>query len=725
MFVWAYLTFLTVHATQPNIRPSAYLDCADSAEWTEFRLKLSESKINNYTFDEPLYNQALGLFEKYYTSVDFMDSLFLHEQICRPEIPILSEAQIRGPSHEAVSTSNDRFCFVGFVSATFYIAIHRLSFDAASANELLQLGAVLLGKELALDYFRSTSWPIAGLDLFLNLNSTVFTTADEIFAWPPIPPLAMEAFYAFPVSRAIPFRQSRRRSDTTGPRFAVIGTHGTLSREPVDWLYRLHGRSFDVRYYGLEARWCTLMQFLCGNHWRPELSDLLEKVEKNGKFTWDSLKEEVTKIVAQDDFLVNAEVLVCTEPLTVCLIILEVLADQFAKNPYMIGYFGVALLNLLPYGETASFWKLFDRFVTSSDRFVAASNAPMVSEQFFYQSGVRFPSIRPFSFYTETTHWPRNAKRAFVWKSSIASFGTFQCVVDETRFANPLFSWSIDFMEKRTTYDEAAGYDAIILLPWDTAIMTFYEFYSLGIPIFMPSEKFSIYQFTHTRGQLTVGEPHYRSIRPGHTPYAVQYVQEDVLPERTRNHGVQGLRVAQQLLEDILDKVMKSENADVSRNLVHSALELAKDMKYLISVVDENSGDTYSSAGEIRKANAGDLSWMRGRQDDVNYSHPFSPFQMTPPGSSDYVRKLAGVWWLRNDIRFEAMRYWNQFSDYEIFPGVIKFDNVLDLFEKMQNVDLATVKSVMEKYNLRSEEDVRSFWSEAYDRAFRYIDSQG
>jgi hypothetical protein len=146
-------------------------------------------------------------------------------------------------------------------------------------------------------------------------------------------------------------------------------------------------------------------------------------------------------------------------------------------------------------------------------------------------------------------------------------------------------------------------------------------------------------------------------------------------------------------------------------------------MKYLISVVAEEAEDSYSSAGPIYQGNIEDLSWVSARQNPQNFTHPFTPFQMTPPGSSDYIKKIAGIWWLRNDTRFKSMRYWNQFSDYDIFPGIIKFDSVPDLLQKLDQANLESVKDTMNQYNGITRKFAHSFWYQTYQRAFRYVEA--
>ncbi|CAE7399924.1 unnamed protein product [Symbiodinium natans] len=46
---------------------------------------------------------------------------------------------------------------------------------------------------------------------------------------------------------------------------------------------------------------------------------------------------------------------------------------------------------------------------------------------------------------------------------------------------------------------------------------------------------------------------------------------------------------------------------------------------------------------------------------------------MSNRDSNDWTRMRKGGWWLRRGPRFDAMRYWHQFSDFARFPGLQYF----------------------------------------------------
>ncbi|KAF4708178.1 hypothetical protein FOZ62_015683, partial [Perkinsus olseni] len=151
--------------------------------------------------------------------------------------------------------------------------------------------------------------------------------------------------------------------------------------------------------------------------------------------------------------------------------------------------------------------------------------------------------------------------------------------------------------------------------------MTFYELYSMEVPIFIPSEEW-MYRLLYQRGQLSVGEAMYQAVRPGHRPYAVTHGEDDVnadddeqskeildsgdgLPE-SREAGVRSADTARDVAENLLLKAMeaaKGQDLETSAMYTGLALDLVRDMKYFLSVALNTTAveDTYSSVGVIRR----------------------------------------------------------------------------------------------------------------------------
>merc|ERR1740121_3341579 len=90
--------------------------------------------------------------------------------------------------------------------------------------------------------------------------------------------------------------------------------------------------------------------------------------------------------------------------------------------------------------------------------------------------------------------------------------------------------------------------------------------------------------------------------------------------------------------------------------------------------------------------------------------HPYTPFQMSTRDSNDWTRMRKGGWWLRRGVRFDAMRYWYQFSDFARFPGLQYFSNLPELICLSQSMDVQQAVAQMRRYNEESLVHSATFW---------------
>ncbi|CAJ1367110.1 unnamed protein product [Effrenium voratum] len=93
--------------------------------------------------------------------------------------------------------------------------------------------------------------------------------------------------------------------------------------------------------------------------------------------------------------------------------------------------------------------------------------------------------------------------------------------------------------------------------------------------------------------------------------------------------------------------------------------------------------------------------------------HPYTPFQMSTRDSNDWTRMRKGGWWLRRGARFDAMRYWHQFSDFARFPGLQYFANIPELLCQAQSMDIPAITQAMYEYNQITLAHSSAFWADA------------
>merc|ERR1712066_35628 len=98
------------------------------------------------------------------------------------------------------------------------------------------------------------------------------------------------------------------------------------------------------------------------------------------------------------------------------------------------------------------------------------------------------------------------------------------------------------------------------------------------------------------------------------------------------------------------------------------------------------------------------------RSDSAMPWHPYTPFQMSNRDSNDWTRMRKGGWWLRRGIRFDAMRYWYQYSDFARFPGLLRFANVAEFLCMSRSLQVHTATDRMRRYNRRTLAHSAAFW---------------
>eukprot|EP00429_Kryptoperidinium_foliaceum_P062109 CAMPEP_0176083718 /NCGR_PEP_ID=MMETSP0120_2-20121206/41888_1 /TAXON_ID=160619 /ORGANISM="Kryptoperidinium foliaceum, Strain CCMP 1326" /LENGTH=484 /DNA_ID=CAMNT_0017417509 /DNA_START=60 /DNA_END=1510 /DNA_ORIENTATION=+ len=472
------------------------------------------------------------------------------------------------------------------------------------------------------------------------------------------------------------------------------------------------------------------------------LSRLFKDAEKDPyKFSWRAMVNTIEEIYAADEHLRHAELMVCTEPLAGCLMLRQVAAGHGRALP-LLGYFGVALLNSCPPEDIDIFWDSFSQVWQMSGEekptAVLAVNNLILSEQIYYQSGYRMPYIRAHGLYTGMSYAPTRLNEVLVWRAPLFMYSTTRCAMDRFMQGMPDFPMFFKFMEEDESiaYEDVAKYKAAVLIPWDHALMTFYELYSARVPLLLPAAEW-MYRFLYQRGQLSVGERMYQAIMPGHTPPHVEFADAEEYKEKSGppdpKTGMASAKTARGVAEDMLTRGLAAPDVETAKQYLKAALELVQDMRYFLTVAENKTHeDSYSSMGVVRRSaiaaatpgapapglSAAAASAAERAQrmaaaagDRTAPWHPYTPFQMSPRDSNDWTRMRKGGWWLRRGVRFDAMRYWYQYSDFARFPGLRYFSNLPELICMAQSLDVHAAAAEMRRYNEESLIHSAAFWT--------------
>lgn len=178
--------------------------------------------------------------------------------------------------------------------------------------------------------------------------------------------------------------------------------------------------------------------------------------------------------------------------------------------------------------------------------------------------------------------------------------------LDGSQSAGNLNFAQIRSLYKHYTYEDLAAHPAIVLIPYQVSVMSIFEYYAMGVPMFAPSLE---------------------------------------------------LLVEWQIKHKVLD--------ELSWNCV------------------ENRCDEKSAIS----------------------AHDFSPHHGYDP----------------NDVmNATSLRHWLKFADFYQLPGIVLFDNWVDLFQKLQNTDLQATSDIMLKHRESQLADVRWTWTDILKKAKIY-----
>eukprot|EP00927_Polykrikos_kofoidii_P046588 TRINITY_DN40777_c0_g1_i1.p1 TRINITY_DN40777_c0_g1~~TRINITY_DN40777_c0_g1_i1.p1 ORF type:complete len:805 (+),score=94.80 TRINITY_DN40777_c0_g1_i1:142-2415(+) len=722
--------------------------CRDLPEWSGFLTRFQKNAEAGYPSDLALYKEASDLIERP-RGLEHPPEGF-YKYLCG------------GP--EATWPLPDGFCLMGFIGALFIRARHHIfaahaaiagnsgdtdvaAHQEAADSDLLYVEP-LLGKEFSLDFLDSSPWPVSILDVFLNINQTDFMTYSQYVAQNPVrqPAVSLESLHWQKDLRHGQEKQVAGVEVGT----AVFGTHAALSQEPVDMLGRvakiagIDGLTFRATFFGLEQRWCQV-RGLCASGGLP-LTELLRAAEQDPfSFPWNTMAERITEAYDSEDALRTADLLVCTEPVASCLMLRQAAASRGRKLP-VLGYFGVALLNGCPPQDLDFFWQEFEELFGSSAEAVLAVNNLILSEQVFYQTGKRVPYVRAHGLHTGVTYAPQLENQILFWRSPLFPYPTIACALGLFLEGSLEYPMRFRFLLETDSlqYEKAMTYRAIGLLPHDHALMSFYELYSAGVPLMLPNADW-MYRLLYMRGQLSVGERWYQSVMPDHEPPHCEFAEPTRL-ETNEGHpdpawGMTAAKAARGAAEQVLKRAVQAQDLQTVMQMAKAAQELMQDMKFFLAVAENRTDlDSATSMGFVRRFHQSASRDANSRPATTRVSpphteatsvrpavsaepsrpwHPYTPFQMSTQDSNDWTRMRKGGWWLRRGARFDAMRYWFQFSDFARFPGLVTFANLPDLLCKAPNLDIVAMTTAMREFNSATLSHSLAFWSDASAQLLR------
>lgn len=489
------------------------LDCNWDSEWASFRRRLVDNAEAGFPLDGELLLQAQGLLNKY------QDELAMNPEAAYGASPGMQSffAGCNTPP-DLAGSAEPSFCLYGAVAALWLVARS----GHPERTNLLAHAEFLLGSTMrsTLDFMESSGWPISSLDVLANLQRP-----SEDFR---LPGELLQAFQAPHGGTASSHeRQVHHRLVDAPVRIVVweIGVHASLSAEPLQMWARFIPRA--------ELMHRNLIQ----DQYPQWLPDRCETLYGHPRLTCDTVEDDITELFRRrmphsatskdpiydidgfaSEFAAVASAELHSLDVFLCTVAYLCILVEKLSMP-VLGYFGHPLLFMVPQDTEAreSFWRRFASMSRSSSMAFAVSD-PFLQMQFEYQLGSpRLPAIRTHALYTGATHFPARASEVLVMDRP------HECVLmcllqrllpegprpasieDEASDGLREDTWPLHegrlraasssaypyrFITRALTdrrFSTFAQFRAVVLWPYDMDLITFYEFYSMNMPIFMPS----------------------------------------------------------------------------------------------------------------------------------------------------------------------------------------------------------------------------------------------
>jgi len=471
----------------------------------------------------------------------------------RDWVTALQKSQWQGLFGSPPAWSSDNLvgfmlCPVGFALVQYVIfLVHKmrsnLPEDAARLNLESMLLAFVTILDSNFDHLESSNWNASSFDLAVNLNledpKFYPRYSDYTASLDPLP-------LRYPTWREdLPYAESqftvadRLKRQLVEPfRVALVGEHGPSNLENLaaiqaatevshtshtshispshtieaghffSYLWQLKGLSDSASLSSsLRISWDAFWgQPLTESAGRDKLSTPIWTIQQA---VW-SLRE----FARRDAFLRTSKVIICSEPLWLCVLLHAALHDlpPVPTDPSSPSSSSSRLLTrasaagrvmcllvdfdqVFGLDEVDEFWTLVER--TAFGRNGANTNGAvsatsrMTAEMLWWQAGIRVPYVPCLSLYISARYKPTKPDMLF-FRSSLPGASPFlrvlRLIEAENEAARGSSGVNIDTMTKSMTFSEMASYRSIAMLPHIPNALRLSDMYCIGIPLFIPDE---------------------------------------------------------------------------------------------------------------------------------------------------------------------------------------------------------------------------------------------
>ena len=382
-------------------------------------------------------------------------------------------------------SSTGSFCLYGAVNALFVAAagLHsgiagvKTAPNPKQAQEYLMMANSLLGLQYCLDFQESSLWPIHANDIIANINQSA--DAFHLASGSPEAPASAarpgSSLYALPAANLA--KQLSLTLQCSEVRLVAVGTHPTLTLEAVTMLRDFAFTSKQtvklLHTFGITYK-CAVFPEMCGagdENSEDPIAALIGRFEAPPPYEHYTLRvitDRLAEVAVQLDF----DLLVCTSPFIVCSLL-----QQMTQKP-LLGYLGLPLLWKRPtdhFDNTTareSFWGLL-RYLLGRSDVVLASNNPILAEQMAFQAkeAKNVPVVHPHARFTQAVYAPTLLNDVLLVSRTKFLWVTLGCAL--RRFMDETYpiKFTVANSDSKLSFKEMAAHRAVVLIPWEHALM--------------------------------------------------------------------------------------------------------------------------------------------------------------------------------------------------------------------------------------------------------------
>ncbi|CAE8671658.1 unnamed protein product [Polarella glacialis] len=520
------------------------LDCVENQTWSTFRLKLvaAMEAPGLLGHDPSLVGDANRLLEPF----DNQPREFFQRQ------GLEFHANLAGSDQQ----SRQIFCFPGYQAACL-VRVLSLAAQVASGQPVrdfleanAQYCASIFGKDAALEYMSSTSWPVRLLDFETHMTScpdSAFTkrlaktlpagveTFDHFKLFFPQHNLKAGASYLHPGSvdpQGMSAACKGCAAAASSKRITIVsvdGGHCALWLEPAVTLRTLFPETVITK----------LASFKTASDCQALMGEATLKQED----LFINQKYDSSSILRAADVLVGQWIGECAK-----------LRAHYMKP--VIAYIGFLLLTDPSVGHyhawstpVEHYWDRF-AYLNACDVHARSGGAaadggpscalvfeePQLAEAAHWQTGQRRPSVRPLSLYVNALHEPHLAtdEVLVINRARLVRDGIFSQALNAMR--HPRYPHSFVNQRRGMSYSDMSTYRGVVLLPWDLNLVMFHDLYAMNLPMFLPDREglhhvaltyFSRFMKNTAHAGQAFAEPMPGRGNPPHlfSPFQLEYVE--------------------------------------------------------------------------------------------------------------------------------------------------------------------------------------------------------